>query len=428
MRALHTIIRKALPSSIAGRSRATRGLWNGMLFTVIFSLSAFFSCMPEPPLHLYDAVDSDFRLPVIDLDLQVYWDYELAFGIDYDWRAEWYYGWDDEDRRVWGEIGYTEPTTFNIRRYYTGDVPYAPHSSVLRNTVEGTHFQGRFDWGFWDILVWNQIYTLNGVHSLIFDEETTLDSVTAYTNQSMNVARYNAPRYTHSFWSPEPLFAAYDQAIDINTDLKDFTFDEERQVYTRTLNMLLEPITYIYLTQVIIHHNYGRVVSTDGNANLSGMARSTNLNTGRAGEEPITVYYNTRLKNDVPYYGPDGAKWSTGLGETNGPAPAMTEVVDVVGGRLLTFGMCSQRPNRISRAEHVTDEHRHYLDVNMQFNNGMDSTLVFDVTDQVRRRYKGGVITVELDMDTVPLPNRRGGSGFNAVVVEPDSLTYEIDM
>ena len=231
MRALHTIIRKALPSSIAGRSRATRGLWNGMLFTVIFSLSAFFSCMPEPPLHLYDAVDSDFRLPVIDLDLQVYWDYELAFGIDYDWRAEWYYGWDNEDRRVWGEIGYTEPTTFNIRRYYTGDVPYAPHTSVLRNTIEGTHFQGRFDWGFWDILVWNQIYTLNGVHSLIFDEETTLDSVTAYTNQSMNVARYNAPRYTHSFWSPEPLFAAYDQAIDINTDLKDFTFDEEYKAW-----------------------------------------------------------------------------------------------------------------------------------------------------------------------------------------------------
>ena len=65
----------------------------------------------------------------------------------------------------------------------------------------------------------------------------------------------------------------------------------------------------------------------------------------------------------------------------------------------------------------------------MQFNNGMDSTFVFDVTDQVRKLYKGGVITVELDMDTVPIPQRSGGSGFNAVVKDTeDGGTYEFDM
>jgi hypothetical protein len=58
----------------------------------------------------------------------------------------------------------------------------------------------------------------------------------------------------------------------------------------------------------------------------------------------------------------------------------------------------------------------------------MDSTMVFDVTDQVRKHYKGGVITVELDVDTVPIPTRPGGSGFNAVVVDPDSVTYEFGL
>jgi hypothetical protein len=59
----------------------------------------------------------------------------------------------------------------------------------------------------------------------------------------------------------------------------------------------------------------------------------------------------------------------------------------------------------------------------------MDSTFVFDVTQQVRHRYKGGVITVELDMDTVPIPTRRGGSGFNAVVQDvQDGGTYEFEM
>ena len=159
--------------------------------------------------------------------------------------------------------------------------------------------------------------------------------------------------------------------------------------------MLLEPITYIYLPQVIIHHNYGRIAAVHGSANLSGMARSTNLNTGVTGLDAIAVYFNMRMKNNM-YKG--------------------SEKVDIVGGRLMTFGMCGLNANRISRGVELNDGQRHYLDVTMQFNNGMDSTFVFDVTDQVRQRYKGGVLTVELDMDTVPIPKRSGGSGFNAVV------------
>lgn len=386
---------------------------------IIYLLS---SCTPEPPLHLYDSEEAEMNLPLIDLDLNVYWDYEMAFGIDYDWRAEWYYGWDEEDRRLWGEIGYVTPNIFNLRRYYTATTPYAPHTSVLANTVEGTHFQGRYEWGFWDILVWNQVNTLDGVQSLIFDEQTSLDSVIAYTNPSMRTSRHNAPNFTHAFWSPEPLFAAYDQAIEINQNLDGFTFDEERQVWVRTLSMILRPITYIYLTQVIIHNNRGRVTSTDGEADLSGMARSTNVNTGLAGSDAITVYYNTRMKYNVPMI-PYKEVETDGADDFRG-----AEVVDIVGGRLMTFGICNHNGNIISRADDVQEPNRHYMDINLQFNNGMDSTLVFDVTDQVRQRYKGGVITVELDMDTVPLPNRRAGSGFNAVVEEPDSVTYEFDM
>jgi hypothetical protein len=189
----------------------------------------------------------------------------------------------------------------------------------------------------------------------------------------------------------------------------------------KKLNMTLVPITYIYLTQVIIHHNYGRVTSTDGISNLSGFARTTTLNSGIAGSDAITVYYGSRLKKDLPYvpYSITSVDPEAGTG---------AERVDVVGGRLMTFGICNQNGNRITRQVEVADKHRHYMDVVMQFNNGMDSTFVFDVTDQVRRRYRGGVITVELDMDTIPIPSRSGGSGFDAVVVEPDSVTHVIEM
>ena len=379
------------------------------------------ACDPEPPLHLYDAEEAEMTLPVIDLDLQVYWNYDMIFSTEYkDWKDEWYYGWDDEDRRLFGELGYTEPSVFSIRRYYTGDYPYVPHTGVIANTVEGNHYVGRYDWGFWDILVWNQISTLDGVQSLIFDERTSLDSVTAYTNPSMHVARYQAPHFTNSFYEPEPLFAAYEQGIEVNKNLDGFTYDSLRNVYTRTLQMTLRPITYVYLTQVILHHNRGRISAIDGSGNLSGLARTTNLNTGVGGRDAITVYYNTRLKKDkplLPYSAPAGTP-------TDG-----VEHVDIVGGRLMTFGLCGHAANDIATRQDIRDTHRHYMDVTMQFNNGMDSTFVFDVTDQVRRRFKGGVITVELDMDTIPVPSRNGGSGFDAVVKDfEDGGTHEFDM
>ena len=59
----------------------------------------------------------------------------------------------------------------------------------------------------------------------------------------------------------------------------------------------------------------------------------------------------------------------------------------------------------------------------------MDSTFVFDVTDQVRRKFRGGVITVELDVDTRKMPRRSGGSAFDAVVLDyEDGGTHEFEM
>ena len=112
----------------------------------IFHSSFFISCSPEPPLHLYDAQEIEMEMPVIDLNLDVFWDYETDLGIDYNWRAEWYYGWDDTDRELFGELGYTMPKVFNLRRYYTASTPYAPHTGVVASTVEGTSYRERYNW------------------------------------------------------------------------------------------------------------------------------------------------------------------------------------------------------------------------------------------------------------------------------------------
>lgn len=392
------------------------------IWALLLASPLLMGCVREPPLYLHEGgSDVTMKLPKVDLSLKVMWNYLFKYGVEYDWEAEWVYGWDDTDLQLFGPLGYSaEPNIFDIRRYYTGDVPLGPHSAPYKHLITGTDLSAKYDFGFWDILVWNDIQTSDGVQSVRIDETTTYDKVTANTGQTMHSALYNAPAYTRAFYQPEELFAGYESGIEINKNLDGFTYDAENDIWVRQLEMELQPVTYIYLLQVILRHNNrnGRIItSIDGNANLSGMARSVTLNTGVTGTDAITVNTNMRLKQDV-----DDKKG---------------EKVDVVGGKVLTFGIPKINPTRLDTRAYAeslkkvgeTDlNNRHYLDVNMQFYNGMDSTFVFDVTDQVRKLYRGGVITVELDMDHVPVPVRPGGSGFDAVVKDFDEKEWEFDM
>lgn len=390
---------------------------------VCFVITSIFtiSCEREPMLHLHKGgTDILVELPDIDLELQLLWDYLFSYDVEYDWQSEWLYGWDETDNELFGPLGYQEPTDFNIRRYFTNDVQFGQHTAPYKHYITGKTLSAQYDFGFWDILAWNEIHTSDGVQSVRIDETATYDYVTAYTGQTMMPARYNAPRYTRAFYQPEALFAGYESGIGINRNFDGFTFDEDRKIWVRKLNMTLQPVTYIYLPQIILHNNnrnHRIVTAIDGNADLSGMSRSVNLNTGVTGPDAITVNFNMRMKFD-----------------RNGRS---NDKVDIIGGKVVTFGIINLNPHKLNTRAYAESmqkvmaadkNNRHYLDVKMQFYNGKDSTLVFDVTNQVRRLFRGGVITVELDMDTVPIPQRSGGSGFDAVVKDYEEKQWEFDM
>lgn len=387
---------------------------------VLIALVILVSCQREPDLHLHnDSADITIDMPAVDFDISVYWDYIFNIDVEYNWRAEWIYGWDDTDKIIFGEIGYTAPTAFEIRRYFTHDTPLAQHEEPYKHHINGSHLSARYHYGYWDILSWNDIQTTDGIQSIRIDEESSYDYVIAHTGQSMVPTRYDT-HYTRAFYQPEELFAGYEQGIEINRNLNGFEYDNDRKCWVKKLKMHLQPVTYIYLIQVILHHNdrNGRIVTAiDGNANLSGMARSVTLNTGVTGDDAITVHFNTRMKQDV--------------------YTKSNEKVDVIGGKVLTFGIPKLNPNGLNTRAYTESlkkvraadlGNRHYFDVTMQFNNGMDSTFVFDVTDKVRKLFRGGVVTLELDMDTVPRPTRKGGSGFDAVVKDFEEKQWEFDM
>lgn len=379
----------------------------------LMAFSSLTSCVREPELHLHrDNIEID--IPLVQLELDVVWDYRYIYGVYYDWRSEWYYG--DDEKLFSGlgfeAIGYHEPSVFELRRYYTGHVPYAPHHMREPFTIEGYSFKHEFKWGFYDLLLWNHLFPSSDDASIAtkIDETTTLDSVFASTNTTMRMTRApNKVVASKAYNQPEELFSAYDRAEEMSPDLKGFVWDEERQTYVKTIEALLQPITYIYLTQVILHNNDGRIVGVDGEADLSGMASSTNVNTGHTGINPISVNYKCSMKRHLAVEGED---------------------VDIVGGRVLTFGMCNMNCNKVSRAPvpEEDDADKHYIDCTFLFSNGAEKTMMFDVTDQVRTRYKGGVLTVHVNVPDIEIPDKPGGSGFDAVVEKEKEETWELEM
>lgn len=404
------------------------------IFALLLTLLT--SCAIEPPLHLHE--DIDVPLPIIDLELHTLWDYDLYYdGEYYDWQAYWLYGWDKEDTRLWGDIGYKEPHIFNIRRYYNGWHPGAQHSSVLADQVEGTTFTGEYNFGFYDLLVYNEVEETDGAQNIHVDE-SNLDNTIAYTNQTMHSSPHHTPKYTNSVNQPEGLFSVYQRDIEIPDPSEDYTnhgfyWDEERKRWVKELTATLEPVTYIYLTQFILVNNHGRVAGVDGSADLSGMSHDVNLNTRINGVDPVSVYYGVRMK-DFAHYGLrfTGSTQSDLITYiTDNPvAEYIDEPVDVIGGKVTTFGMCTldpaSFPSRANYAESVKrieelDPSLHYLDVNIVFNNGINKTFSFDVTKQVRRLYKGGVLTVVIDVDKIYTTNNNG-TGFNAEVLPMDSV------
>ena len=187
-----------------------------IVIVCLLTLLAFSSCYRLPDLHLYDVDNPGLAFPIVEVNLDTYWDYDITLGMDYNWRSEWFYGWDEEDRRIFGELEYEDPNNFHVRRYYTGEVPYGPRLHKRIAYIMGRSFRAPYDWGFWDILVWNDVNTLDGVQSIRFDEKSSFDEdIMAYTNSTMYRTRYHAPRYENSFYEPEQLFSVCEKGIEI---------------------------------------------------------------------------------------------------------------------------------------------------------------------------------------------------------------------
>lgn len=388
-----------------------------VILAVIFSLTG---CI-EPPLRLpAEVVLVD--MPTVQVDMSVVW------NLDVDWQARWYYGWNEDDQYAWGDTCYPVPTNYEVRRYYLGGQPSVPHTRVDSFTIYGNTFRRTYEFGYYDMLIWSNIDAQSQVLQI---DESRLDTLFASTSITRGMTRMTTATehsdfnvvtgfdtdnslITGLFNQPEIFYATYPQDVHISRNKEDYDYyDEEQQCWVKRINCSLVPRVYIYLVQLIIKNNQsGRVKSATGNNALSNMAAGTSVNDGHTWNMPVVLYFQTRMKEGLTFEGED---------------------VDIIGGKLTTFGLCDLPPyeqddSPIYHGSRTDLTNHLYMEVNI---GNATQTLQFDVTDQLRKQSHGGVITLVIDANDIPSPEGTDpvqNSVFVPTVEDYDEIIYDIVM
>ncbi len=326
-------------------------------------------------------------------------DFLAVWGLDSASLSHWWYGWDTDDERLWGPIGYASPEAYDLSLVFDGvDAPTSGYLSAQESTIYTDSLHTTLDMGYYDILSWSLPALASEAQALTIDDHTPL-APTATASSSQDVSN-----------APEPFYSGTLADAKLTTTYLNELYLNDSLLPDKTIHLTLYPRVYIYLVQLLVYNNSGRLSSIPADASVSHLAESVDLADGHTSSATTTVLLPMRIKRSV--------------------ATGRSRKADVVGGRLTTFGLPSAQAWETSTTTHYTDL-RQLLQIRVGFSNSRDSTLTFDVSSQLQRQAHGGIITLEIDMDTVHLPQAtgQGGSSFNPWVDEfADSITYVIPL
>lgn len=377
--------------------------WRSYIIYGMMACGALLTGCIEPPLHLPDGV------PQVETEIKIDWQ------VDIDWNNKKIYGWLFDDAFTLEDLlAYPDPSNYEVRRYYLGNYPNGPHTPAGLDafTVFGKRFKRSYQYGFYDLLIWSNIDSEDETQVLVVDD-SDLDAVTATTTVTRGMLRAEGDQKVTALYNqPEIFYAGYPRNVEISDNPSDYDyFDEEAQVWVKRISATLFPRVYIYLVQVVLYNNDGRITGTTGETAISGFASGTNVNTGHTNNKPCQVYFDTAMRRNVSVEG---------------------RMADVAAGRLTTFGLCDMESYVVSSKSEYKGgrpEVNNYLYVPLQFRNGTQKTITVEVTDQCQSQCHGGVITVFIDCGTIPIPEGSGGGNvFVPTVEDYEEVDYDIEM
>ena len=344
----------------------------------LFLLLALSSCtdMHDPLLHTAGKVEVKPEV-------------EQSVKIETMWQANWQEKWQvDWDEKTHGKIGYTQPETYHMD-YFMANGDWIGQRDMAGNSI-------RIDLGHgtYDLLTYN-----NDTQNIRLSQADDWSSLVASTDAETNVVLPDTLRRKLDIRQmPDELFSMYATNVVVSDRLEDYTYIPEENIYLLKLNADLTPRTFIYLIQVELKNNNGKV-KDGGNMTVTGLASSVDLLSRRNGNEAIAHHFGTVFQSE----GTTSKKNS----RTDDSSQEESHGSDFIGGRLVTFGLPDCIPGETLPDE--TTQERNLCYVVLKFSNGYRGCIPVDITDQMRALPRGGVINIVMDVEKIPEPS--GGNG-----------------
>ena len=384
----------------AGLFGSHPGLRSGISLLVLLSLTA---CQIYPPLHLRKVVEVEVELEAA-VDIDVMW--------QVDWEMEWEYTWDVETA---GPIGYEMPASMRVHTY-THDANGELASHQIHNFA-GQESRIQLTAGTYDFLFHN-----NDSEAILFDADGDFGDVYAYTRviskglQPSSLVKSKRQKEsapapaaravtkaedTRAFdddpvvLMPDCLYSLYSENEHVTDNLEDYELVDGHYIYR--IHGEMHPSSFIYLIQVRLLNNNGRVVGSAGGAAITGMAQGVDMRTNLTSTDQVCVPMDLRIDR--------------------------AEDPDLLGSRLISFGIPGCNP--YDEQSVAASSSQHFLVLSIAYRDGGYKNIHVDITDQVRALPTGGVITLELDVDDFPPEEAEPGEGggFNALMGEWEEET-----
>jgi hypothetical protein len=359
------------------------------------------------PLYLAQRGNMSLGTAIIELDLDLLW------GTS--WKEQLQYPWDDAKH---GVLGYSEPV--NVRT-----IIYRLEDGARQSVPVDAHFGFRQEDKRVNLAT-NETYDLVfhsdgehvGVTSVIMQDYANgfgYETNIAVTNGGHKAVR-SSTRQDYEYNQPDQIFGTLvsDRYISDNPDDYIMRVDEDGVVsWVDTIQATLEPYTLIYLFQIIVINNRDMndvaIIDRVDKVTITGMASSVDLNTRRTGTTLAAVsteYGDVKERiADYPLTLPDGTR----------------DTADIMAARVQTWGLPGIVPVVEVTRGGVEDLASTYLFIYPTLGNGLSiEPLQYDVTELMKERPGGGVITIVIDAekeipeDLIYLPESDGG--FDATV------------
>lgn len=312
---------------------------------------------------------------------------QVNLSYTYDWYTHWQPGvsLDPNWEIDWSVVKPVDPDGVRLITY--------PHYEELASQSYNLPAGGEkinMNSGYHDLLFYN-----NDTEYLLFGGKGDAAVASTRTRTRASHSKLYPDETTKN--PPDMLYAAYFE----NLYIEEPPVDDPHSNITKVLDVALAPRVFSYVIRYEFKSGLEYVMKARGS--LSAMSGSVYLADGRTDEDPITLLYDSYLKSwgyetILRSFGVPGIQLEESKTGDGVEANTVSRTGDY-------FGYNS---NEADKNISLTKTYEHRLILELYLINGREKLIEFDVTDQVNKQPRGGVIVVK---DIVVTPEEGSGDG-----------------